>query len=239
MLKPFYAAEAEVPENLKGAYKAQNGRYELIELDSTHPVLTKNRELLERNSMLTGENQRLNAETVRLEGRALPEGRIAVDKAQFDAQRNELDTLKTQNAAYAALGPVEDIRPRLESYDGLAEQAMQAIRDRALMAAGITDLDRARDFKAYDDLRIETERVEGKDVFRRVVLDAEGKDARVPFDAEALKADTFASNLGSLIGSGGHQHFRQATGGSSQQPKDMAASHMANRYKGVPEIRSQ
>lgn len=112
MLKPFYANETDIPENLKAAYIAKNGRYELDELDKEHPVLAKNKELLSKNSTLTTENQRLNSEVTRLESAGLPEGKVAVEPdieklgtaakaanlkvSEISTLKTEADTLRTQ-----------------------------------------------------------------------------------------------------------------------------------------------
>lgn len=234
MLKPFYQNESDIPESVKGAYIAKNGRYELDELDTSHPVLEKNRELLTKNSTITTENQRLNSEVAKLEGKALPEGKIAVDKAEFDTLKTEAETAKAQRDAYAALGTIDELKPKVEGYDELKTQTRQAIRDKALMQAGVSDLDRARRFKSYDDLEIVTESKDGKEVFYRVTTDDKGTEVKTVFDGELLKSDGFKDDLGSLVSPSGTKFFRQGSGAppAADTPVALAEGHMNKRYSG-------
>lgn len=232
MLKPFYQNEADIPENLKGAYTVKNGRYELDELEKDHPVLLKNKELLEKNSTFAADNQRLIGEVATLESKALPKGKVAVDKTEYETLKTAHDTLKTENESYAALGKADEVKSKVEGYEQLKIQAKAMVRDKALMAAGVIDLDKARRFKSYDELEIEVEVKDGKEIFHRVTKDAEGKDSKVVFDGELLKSDGFKDDLGSLVGSGGQKMFRQST--TTTTPGNMAEAHMNKRYQGVP-----
>ncbi len=45
MPKTFYTNESDIPDNLKGAYEAKNGRYELTKLDDDHPTIVTNKSL--------------------------------------------------------------------------------------------------------------------------------------------------------------------------------------------------
>lgn len=233
MLKPFYQNEADIPENVKGAYVVKNGRYELDELDAEHPVILKNKELLEKNSTVTKENQRLNGDVAKLESKALPEGKIAVDKTEYESLKTDAETAKTEAESYKALGPIDEIKPKVEGYDQLKTETKRAIRDKALLAAGVSDLDRARKFKSYDELEIEAEIKDGKEIFHRVVKDDQGKESKIVFDDELLKSDGFKDDLGSLLGSTGTRMFRQGTG-KDLPPTAIAEEHMKKRYTGIP-----
>lgn len=88
----IYNSEAEVPAEKKGAYvkgdssKGQDpNKWYLDELETTHPVVAKNRELLATNSNLTTANQTLNREKSELERNVIPSGKVAVEASEAEA----------------------------------------------------------------------------------------------------------------------------------------------------------
>lgn len=206
--KTYYANESDIPENLKGAYVARNSRYELAKLEADHPSIVALDEIKLKHDTLKTQNGELLEAQTRLESKLLPDGQVAVDKTEYE-------TLKTENEGYKALGELSEIKPKVEGYDELRTTTKQAVKDKALMAAGITEVDRARKYKSYDELDIESEIKDGKEIFYRVVKDEKGKESKVVFDSEVLKSDLFKDDLGSLLSGSGTKMFRQATGGVS------------------------
>lgn len=167
MLKPYYANETDIPENLKAAYIAKNGRYELDELEKEHPVLAKNKELLSKNSTLTTENQRLNSEVTRLESAGLPEGKVAV----------EPDIEKLGTAAKAANLKVSEISTLKTEADTLRTQLTNSQKDAKLDAvADALGFKRAEFKKLAAGLDI-TEQAEGEGDKKTVKYLVKGKDA--------------------------------------------------------------
>lgn len=203
MLK-IYDKKEDVPEEFLEHYaKRSDGKYEpqVEGINSIFGLLTKRDELLEK----VKEIPTLKARISEFEGQeVLTTGKVAVDKKQFDE-------LTTENEAYKALGTLDEIKPKVEGFEDLKTQTKQALRDKALMAAGVTDLDRARRFKSYDELEIESEIKDGKEIFYSVRKDDKGKELKTAFDNDVLKSDGFKDDLGSLLGESGTKMFKQGT----------------------------
>ncbi len=125
MLKHYYENETDIPDNLKGAYVAKGGRYELAELDKDHPVVKKNKELLGTNSTLTSQNNELLHEKVRLETSSLPEGKVAVEPeieklgnaakaanlkaSEIPALSEKVNTLQTQIDSFGIEKTIDEV----------------------------------------------------------------------------------------------------------------------------------
>lgn len=203
MLK-IYDKREDVPEEFLEHYlKRSDGKYEpqVEGINSILGLLSKRDELLEK----VKEIPQLKTRISEFEGQEiLTPGKVAVDKKEFDE-------LRTENEAYKTLGTIDEIKPKVEGFEDLKAQTKQALRDKALMAAGVTDLDRARRFKAYDELEIESETKDGKEIFYRVTRDDKGKESKTAFDGEVLKSDGFKDDLGSLLAPAGTRVIRQGT----------------------------
>lgn len=111
MLK-IYDAKDQIPEGLVEHYERRSdGKYEpkIEGINSVGGLITKRDELLEK----VREIPTLKSKIVDLEGlETVPDGKVAVDKTEFD-------NLKASNEAYAALGTLEEIKPKVEGYDEL------------------------------------------------------------------------------------------------------------------------
>lgn len=104
-LKTYYSAEADIPENLKGAYVKKNGRYELDNLSDDHPTIETKKSLETTQSELKATIGEQKQQIARLESGSLPDGKVAVEpeieKLGLAAKKAELKpadipTLKTK-----------------------------------------------------------------------------------------------------------------------------------------------
>lgn len=212
MLKTFYENETDIPENLKGAYIAQNGRYELDTLSNDHPVVTTKKSLEESNRTLKTQNSDLLQDKTRLESSALPEGKVAVEpeieklgQAAKTAglKISEIPTLKTKS---------DDLQKQVNRLTG--EKQFREVLD----AEGV-DADLFFDLWGEQDLpTIEKakETVDGKEqeVSRVVTKDAAGAETKQAFDDFLKGQPKFAKHYDKLKtsqGEGGEN------GGGSRQ----------------------
>lgn len=111
MLK-IYDSKDQVPEAVLEHYnKRSDGKWEpeVEGINSIGALLSKRDELLEKIT----EIPKLKTKITKFEGmETLPEGKIAVDKKEFD-------TIKAEHESYTALGKLDDIKPKVEGYDEL------------------------------------------------------------------------------------------------------------------------
>lgn len=84
MLKTSFSNQDEIPENLRGAYVLSGGKWILDELDKDHPVVAKREELLTENSSQKRKITRLENEKGALESEVLPDGHVAILKADAE-----------------------------------------------------------------------------------------------------------------------------------------------------------
>jgi hypothetical protein len=115
MLK-IYDNKADIPEALVEFYhKAEkSGKYEpkVEGVNSISGLIAKRDELLEK----VRDIPKMQEKIADLEGQpTLPAGKIAVDKKEFE-------TLKADHDAYAALGTLDDIKPKVEGFDELKQK---------------------------------------------------------------------------------------------------------------------
>ncbi len=209
MLK-IYDQQTDVPDEMKEHYhKRADGKFEpsVEGITSIGGLLNKRDELLTKVADIPN----LKTRILELEGQdTLPQGKIAVDKKDFDA----LET-------YKALGDVNDIKPKVEGYDALKTETEGArkreILTRAASAAGVTNLNAFFNIKQTDALSLESETVDGREKFFAVSKDDKGKVTKTAFDNDYLTtADGFKDVLGSLTAGEGKKMFRQSTGGGGE-----------------------
>lgn len=231
-MKP-YLEESELTDDIKGAYTKKGNRYELKRLSEDHPVLVHNNTLIQEKEdvekevrTLTAKNKNLERERDQLK-QSIPEGKVFVDPEietlgngfkQLGLKPADVETLKTELDAYKAFGAVDDIKSKIEGYDGAIETAKRVDKDSALLAAGI-DPNNARKFVAYNDLEIEREEKDGKVIFNRILRDEKDKEVRAVFNAEYLKTaddlkDVFAVEQPKT------KMFKQATGAGTANKYD-------------------
>lgn len=84
MLKTSYVAESEIPENLKGAYVARDGKFVLDDLSEDHPVIVKNREALRDKSKAVTKAEEIQADLEAAKTNSVPRGHVAVAKADSE-----------------------------------------------------------------------------------------------------------------------------------------------------------
>lgn len=207
--------KSQIPDHLQGKEKElEDGTFELDAggvLKKYRDVLNEKKKLDEDFSELTTEANTLRQEKTRLLSGQLPDGKVAVEPEieklgnaarSAGLKHTEINTLKTENEAYKALGAIDDIQPKLaaytalgtveeiksktEGYDNAIQTAKQAEKDEALRSVGI-DPNQARKFVVYKELEFESEEKDGKKIFNRVTRDEKGKDIKTAFDAEYLK----------------------------------------------------
>lgn len=116
MLKFYYAAETDIPDDLKGAYEAKNGRYELIKLADDVPVVVHNKTILSEKNTVETELGALKAnvsniehERDELKNKVIPSGYRTVTKQDAELleaikplglKADELAVMKTENEKY-------------------------------------------------------------------------------------------------------------------------------------------
>lgn len=189
MLKTFYANESEIPENLKAAYVAKNGRWELDDLANDHPVVVTKADLETNNKELKKLNTSLNQEKARLESSSLPEGKVAVDP----------EVEKLGQAAKAANLKAADIPTLATKAEDLQKQIDASTREKTItdVASSLGYNDKFVELAKDKNLSFEkaTEKVGDKDtdVFY-VVSEADGKTTKTKVD-EFLKTDSFFSKF--------------------------------------------
>lgn len=84
MLKTSYSNQEDIPENMRGAYVLSGGKWILDELDKDHPIVAKREELLTENSTQKRKITRLENEKGALESEVLPDGHVAILKADAE-----------------------------------------------------------------------------------------------------------------------------------------------------------
>lgn len=184
MLKNYYASEEEIPEGLKSAYIAKNGRYELDILDTTHPAIVAKNEIETKYSTVKSENQENLNKLARLEGNSLPQGKVAVDPEietlgnaakQCDLSADQIPALKTKS---------DDLESKIESIKS------EAVTAKAVAAIGLNP-NKFLKLKGERNLSIETvaDEKDGEKFFV-VSKDDKGVESKKDLD-EFLKTDDF------------------------------------------------
>jgi hypothetical protein len=135
----IYDNKADIPEALVEYYaKAEkSGKYEpkIEGVNSISGLIAKRDELLEKVRNIP----KLEEKIADLEGQPiLAAGKIAVDKKEFE-------TLKAEHEAYAALGNLDEIKPKVEGFDALKAKDETRSREETYRAvakaAGFTNED--------------------------------------------------------------------------------------------------
>lgn len=132
-MKPFYQNETDIPDNLKGAYEAKNGRYELLKLSDEHPVVKHNETLVREKgevetklSNLTATVGNLERERDEAKAKTVPHGFRAVktDVAELGEAvkasgltKEQFTALKTENDEFKAKA-AEDAKTELNREAG-------------------------------------------------------------------------------------------------------------------------
>lgn len=192
MPKTFYANETDIPENLKGAYEAKNGRWELTKLDDDHPTIATNKSLTIEQSKLKGQITTLTTEKETIEqerddfkNKAVPRG--------FRAVSTEIAELgETVKASGLSKDEIGSLKTKVDEHEReKAETEAKTLKTKAFQSAGVSNVDLALSLRQSDDLNFESETKDGKEVFYRVT-EKDGKKEKTLFNADYLKsADGF------------------------------------------------
>jgi len=199
MPRTFYANESEIPADQKGCYENKNGRWELTKLDTDHPVMitkasleSTQTTLKTQNDSLTAQVGNLEREKTELSGKSVPHGYRAVKKEV--AELGEIAVAEGLSTASVKTLKAENDQFKTEK----SSSAERELKTRALKAIGIEDVQGFFELKASDNLKIETETVDGKEKFF-VILENNGVREKKGFDAEYLKgAEGFKNSFDSL-----------------------------------------
>jgi chromosome segregation ATPase len=203
MPKTFYTNEAEIPENLKGAYELKNGRYELTALEDDHPVLSTNKSLTNEQARLKREREAAQAERDNLKAEIeelktkphVPAGQRLVPK----------EIAELGEAAKQA-GITKDEAPQLKTklidYERKEQQATRdTARAKAAAASGF-NADKFNKLAAREDFEVESEKAteNGKEIekFYAVTKDAAGNPVKTAFAEFVEQHDVFGAVLDSL-----------------------------------------
>jgi len=223
MPRTFYANESDIPENMKGCYEAKNGRWELTKLDNDHPVITTktslettNNELKTTNVSLTAQVGNLEREKIELSGKSVPHGYRAVKKEVAEVGEVAL----AEGLTVEAVKNLKTENDRFKSDE--ASRADRDLKTRALKAVGINDIDGFFELKASDNLKLETETVDGKEKFF-VVTETNGVKEKKDFNTEYLKnTEGFKNSFEQLAKKkeGGFSFSEQGGGGDNKNVYD-------------------
>lgn len=233
MLKSFYAKLEDIPETDRAHYAFQDGRY-VLQLDSEHPVIKKNTELLAQHSTDKAQITRLTNEKAALEGTSLPAGHVAVPAA--DA------ALLT---AYRTVGTPEEIRAAVTERDTLKTDLTTTKRKELLRTVSQAEgwplalLETAGANLEFEMREIEIEQDGKKVKAPRAHVLVKGADNRVeakPF-GEFAAADAGLKELLPLVEAGrkaqppeGTPFIRQgSSNGGPPQPEDPIAKRLETR----------
>lgn len=216
MPKTFYTNETDIPADQKGCYELKHGRWELTMLDNDHPVVvtktsleTTNRTLKTENTDLTAKVSNLEQEKTELSSKSVPHGYRAVKKEVAEvgevaiAESLTVDSIKALKTENETLKKTE------------ANRTEREIKTRALKAVGIENVDAFFELKASDNLKLETETVDGKEKFF-AVIEKDGVKERKSFDTDFLKNTEGFKSL-SLVGKkeSGFHFGEQANSGNT------------------------
>ncbi len=213
MLK-IYDAKGEIPETVQEHYtKRADGKYEpqVEGINSIGGLLDKRDELLAKVKEIAPLKTRI-AELETLE--TLPDGKLAVDRKEFE-------TIRAEHEAYAELGSLNDIKPKLEGYDELKTKDESRTRQEALR-----NIAKAENFdsdkfivlvgdKPFDTV-LKTVNENGKAVEKYFVKHAndKGKEVETAISDYVKTAPNFAPFADSLTANGsqgGTKVIRQGT----------------------------
>jgi len=121
MLRTSYNAESEIPENMKGAYVARDGKFVLDDLADDHPVVTSKKDLLREKSTAVRKSEELQADLDNAKTSSIPRGHVAVAKADAEL----LDKIKTH-------GSGDEVVAKLTEHKTLKEETDKRKRDDSL-----------------------------------------------------------------------------------------------------------
>ena len=200
MLK-IYDNKADIPEALVEYYQKseKSGKYEpkIEGINSVSGLIAKRDELLEK----VRELPKLQDKIADLEGQpTLPAGKIAVDKKEFE-------TLKASAEAYAELGAIDEIKPKVDGYDELKQkdetrERLETYRTVA-KASGFTNEDGFTRLAEMEKLSpvLKSVQENGKAVdkyFVKTTNDA-GKEIETPITDYVKESPTFKPFAESLV----------------------------------------
>ena len=118
MLRTFYQTESEIPENLKGAYVARDGRFVLDDLSEDHPVVVNKKQALIDKSNAVSRADGLQADLDAAKQSSVPRGHVAVPRADQEL----LEKLKP-------LGTPEEITAKISEHKALKEETDRRKRE--------------------------------------------------------------------------------------------------------------
>lgn len=110
MPKSFYTNESDIPEALKSDYKfdSDKGKW-VLQLESDHPTVVKNNELLAQHSTDKGQITRLSNDVAVLKTKSIPDGHVVVkaEEAELLNQVKELGDIKEVKTKLEEHGPLK------------------------------------------------------------------------------------------------------------------------------------
>jgi hypothetical protein len=121
MLKSSYTTESEIPENLKGAYVARDGKYVLDDLSEDHPVIVSKKSALADKSRAVTKAEELQADLDSAKQSSVPRGHVAVTKADSEL----LEKVKVH-------GTTDEVVSKLTEHKTLKEETDRRKREDSL-----------------------------------------------------------------------------------------------------------
>ena len=198
MLETEYSTLDAIPENLRGAYVATDGKFVLDKLKDSHPKMVENKNLIEEKriaeSSLTaarGEITKLSNAKTLLENKALPDGYIAV-KAE-DAPI--IEKFKAANVS------LDDLTSAVKERDELRQEKQTRDEDLIFEAGGAAikrNPSALRDHAKANGLKIkrETSEADGKTIEKfSMVKTVDGKEESTPLTEYVEKHANYIAPL--------------------------------------------
>lgn len=84
MLKTSYDSQESIPENLRGAYVARDGKFVLDDLSDDHPVIVSKKSALADKSRAVSKADGLQADLDAAKSTSIPRGHVAVAKSDAE-----------------------------------------------------------------------------------------------------------------------------------------------------------
>lgn len=148
MLKSKYSTLNDIPEGDRQHYTLQDGTY-ILQLDSDHPVLAKNGQLLGQHATDKAELQRLNNELASTQSElskaqavsGIPRGHVAIPNARAAT----LDT-------FEAIGTPDEVKAKLKEIETFAslgkkpEEIVAALQEHATLKASVAAFEKQKHF---------------------------------------------------------------------------------------------
>jgi len=243
-LKFFYPNKEAIPAGLVDAYEEKNGRWELIDLEDSHPLVQNKVSLEATQTTLKEDARKANERAVRAEAKAMPDGKIAVDP--------EIETLgSAAKAANLSATDLTNFKAKAEEQEGKVAELqgkLDAVAYERTLASVAEDHGLNNKFLKLakeKGLKFESRKEKGDDGEEATVWDVlQEKDGKTEkqFVGDFLEKDEFFSEFadtfsdsaeGQQTGENTGKKWVKQTSGKESKPVPGAQNTIKNRYGGT------